>query len=195
MRGHRDNKLLRARPPGLGFALAAVPFLALLAGVRYDWWRYSRPAVILLEAATVGIALLGLTVVGALWIFRSYGYWQREQQLSWKIGLAPLVVASTAFVFVLVPMPTEGAFDRARGEMEQLADSMQQNQTPYTGRRTVIDGLEFHVYIREDNCVYFADLEQSVVLNAGWIYTANCTPNPDQFGRYSLVADNWYAFP
>jgi hypothetical protein len=42
----------------------------------------------------------------------------------------------------------------------------------------VIDGLEFHVYIREDNCVYFADLEQSVVLNAGWIYTANCSLNP-----------------
>ena len=195
MSGPRDNEILRARTPGLGFAVAAVPFLAVLGGVRYDWWRYPRPAVVLLEPATVGLALLGLTVVGALWIFRSYGYWTREQRLSWKIGLAPLAVATTAMVFVLVPTPTEDAFDRARGGMEELANSMQQNLMPYTGRSTVIDGLEFQVYIREDNCVYFADLEQSVVLKAGWIYTANCTLNPDQLRRYKPVADNWYAFP
>lgn len=103
-------------------------------------------------------------------------------------------MVTIALVFVLLPTPTEGAFDRARGGMEEL-NAMQHNLTPHTGRSTVIDGLEFHVYIREDNCVYFADLEQSVVLNAGWIYTANCSLNPDQLRRYKPVADNWYAFP
>ena len=194
MSGHRDNESLRARTPGFLLAIATVPFLAMLAGVRYDWWRYPRPAVLLLEPATVGSALLGLAVVGALWTFRLHSYWIREPHLSWRTGLAPMVVATTALVFVLVQTPTEGAFDRARGGMEAVASSMQQNQTSYAGRRTVIDELEFQVYIKED-CVYFADLEQSVVLNAGWIYTANCTLSPDQFRRYKHVAENWYAFP
>ncbi|MDJ0402989.1 hypothetical protein QNA23_05845 [Rhodococcus erythropolis] len=193
MSGHRGNESLRPGTPGLGFAFAAVPFLAVLAGVRYDWWRYPRPAVLLLEPATVGSALLGLAVVGTLWIFRSYGYWKREQRWSWRTGLAPMVVATTALVFVLVPTPREGAFDRARGGMEAVAHSIQQNPTPYAGQRTVINELEFHVYIKE-GCVFFADLEQSVVHNAGWIYTANCTLNPDESRRYKPVAENWYAF-
>lgn len=109
----------------------------MLSGVRYDWWRYPRPGVLLLEPATVGSALLGLTAVGASWIFRSYGFWKREQQLSWRIWLAPLAVATTALVFMLVPTPMEGAFDRGRGAMEELAISMQQKHTSYIGRRTV----------------------------------------------------------
>lgn len=78
--------------------------------------------------------------------------------------------------------------------MEELANSMQQNHTPYIGR-TEVNGLEFeNVHIKEDNCVYFVDSERSRAAGAGWIYTANCTPSPDQFRRYELVADNWYAY-
>ena len=53
MFGSAGNDARLVRPPALGTALAAVPFLAIIAGVRYDWWQYPTAAVIFLEPATV----------------------------------------------------------------------------------------------------------------------------------------------
>lgn len=194
MFGNRDDDGRRTRPPGLGVAIATVPFLILLAGVRYDWWRYPKPAVIILEPATVGFAILGLAIVGFVWIVRSYGYWKRERRLSWTIGLAPLIVMATALVFVLVQTPTDRGFDRAHDEMKALAMSMLADNTQHIGP-TEINGLQFSsVYLKEGNCVYFVDSNRSSITRIGWLYTANCNPNPNWFARLERVADNWYAF-
>ncbi|MCQ4129128.1 hypothetical protein NOU13_31990 [Rhodococcus erythropolis] len=182
------------RPPAVGVALAVVPFLAILAGVCYDWWRYPKPAVVLLEPATVCFALLCLAVVGVFWIVRSYGFWKREQRLSWRMGLAPLVVVATVLVFFTVQTPTDRAFDRAHPEMAELADSMLRDGTQHLGP-TEINGYEFStVFIREDNCVYFVDSRRSAITIVGWLYTANCTPNLDRFRRLKPVAENWFSF-
>lgn len=192
---NRGDDTRRVRPPGVGAALAAVPFLAMLAGVRYDWWRYPKPAVVLLEPATVGFALLSLLAVGAFWVVRSYGFWKREQHLSWQMGIAPLVVITAALAFVTMQTPTDRIFGGANAEMAELADSMLRDGTQHLGP-TEIDGYEFStIFIREDDCVYFVDSRRSTVTTVvGWLYTADCTPNPDWFRILKPVADNWYSF-
>ncbi|WP_221621583.1 hypothetical protein [Rhodococcus sp. KBW08] len=189
----RDTR--RVRPPALGVALVAVPFLALLAGVRYDWWRYPTAAVIFLEPATVCFALLGLAVVGVFWVVRSYGFWKREQRLSWRMGLAPLFVVATTLVFFAVQTPTDRAFDRANAEMAMIADSMLRDGTEHLGS-TEIGGYEFStVFIRDGSCVYFVDGRRSTPTEVvGWLYTANCTPNLDRFRRLKPVVENWFSF-
>ncbi len=188
------NDTRRVHPPALGTVLAAVPFLAVIAGVRYDWWLYPKLAGVLLEPATVCFALLGLAVVGVFWFVRSYGFWKREQRVSWRMGLAPLVVMATALVFFTVQTPTDRAFDRANAQMAVLADSMLRDGTEHLGT-TEIDGYKFStVFIRDDNCVYFVDGDQSAITIVGWLYTANCTPNLDRFRRLKPVAENWFSF-
>jgi hypothetical protein len=193
--GSAGNDARLVRPPALGTALAAVPFLAIIAGVRYDWWQYPTAAVIFLEPATVCFALLGLLAIGVFWVVRSYGFWKREQRLSWRMGPAPLVVVATALVFFTVQTPTDRAFDRANPEMAELADSMLRDGTEHLGP-TEIDGYEFStVFIRVDNCVYFVDSRRSTPTEVvGWLYTANCTPNLDRFRRLKPVAENWFSF-
>ena len=195
MFGSGGNDARRVRSPAVGAALAAVPFLAMLAGVRYDWWRYPKPAVVLLEPATVCFALLGLLAVGVFWVVGSYGFWKREQRLSWGMGLAPLVVVATVLVFFTVQTPTDRAFDRANVQMVMLADSMLRDGTKHLGP-TEIDGYEFStVFIRADSCVYFVDGRRSTPTEVvGWLYTANCTPNLDRFRRLEPVAENWFSF-
>ncbi|MDG3010626.1 hypothetical protein G4X40_10740 [Rhodococcus sp. D2-41] len=189
-----NNERHRTSLLGLGVALAAVPFLLLLAGVRYDWWQYPKPAVVIVEPATVGLAILGLATVGVVWAFRSFGYWKRERRLPWGAGLAPLAVAATALIFVLVPTPAVRGFDQAHYEMERLATSMLRDHTQRVGP-TEIDGIEFSsVYIEEDNCVYFVDSKRSALTKIGWVYTADCNHSPAWFGRLDKVADNWYSF-
>lgn len=195
MFGSAGRDARRVRPPALGAALVAVPFLAIVAGVRYDWWQYPTAAVIFLEPATVCFALLGLLAVGVFWVVGSYGFWKREQRLSWRMGLAPLVVMATALVFFVVQTPTDRAFDRANAQMAELADSMLRDGTEHLGT-TEIGGYTFSiVFIRDDSCVYFVDGRRSAPTEVvGWLYTANCTPNPDRFRNLEPVAENWYSF-
>lgn len=51
MFGSAGNDARLVRPPALGTALAAVPFLAIIAGVRYDWSNDQNLWMVLGEAA------------------------------------------------------------------------------------------------------------------------------------------------
>ncbi|MDJ0396748.1 hypothetical protein QMK17_26015 [Rhodococcus sp. G-MC3] len=133
--------------------LAVVPFLTLLAGMRYEWWEYPSPADIFLDLATVCLAILGLIVLGVIWAVRSYRYWKRNRRLTWSSAVAPLLVVATAAAFALVDGPVDRDFDRANGQMEELALSMLGDVGARLGP-TEIGGVRFStVYVGNDNCV------------------------------------------
>lgn len=195
MAGSRDGERSSSGSPGWGAALLAVPFLVLLAGIRYEWWRHSSSVQVLFELAVVWFALFGLVGVGAVWVIRCYRFWRRERRIGWAMGLGPLVVVVAAVVFVVVPKPAERAFDRARVDMEKFAVSMLHDQRERVGP-TEIGGLAFTtVYVEDDRCVYFVDgVRSSSISRVGWLYTAECTPNPNGFARLDPVDTDWTVF-
>jgi hypothetical protein len=180
---------------GLGTALAVVPFLALLAAIRYEYWDYPSPAAnILIEFVLMWVAILGLAGVGLVWLVRLYRCWTRDRRLPWTAVIAPLSVTVAAMVFVLVPTPGSRDFERAHGEMESLALSMLQNDDRRVGP-TEVGGVRFSAVSIVDDCVYFVDSRRvSVVYDSGWVYTARCTVDPGDFARLNVLSDNWAEF-
>ncbi|MFC7962407.1 hypothetical protein [Rhodococcoides kroppenstedtii] len=183
------------RRPGIGTALAAVPFLGLLAGMRYEWWSYPSPADLILNLGTVWLGLLGLTAVGIFWAIRLYRYRRRSGKLAWQILVAPVVVAVAALLFVTIDLPDDRDFDRASGGMQDLAVSMLQDGRDTAGETTV-DGVSFStVYVGKDDCVYFVDRGRNDALSrAGWLYAGQCSPNPNAFRRLDPLTGDWFAF-
>ena len=180
---------------GLGTALAVVPFLALLAAIRYEYWQYPSPAAnILIEFVLLWVAILGLAGVGLVWLVRLYRSWTRDRRLPWTVVVAPLSVTVAAVVFVLVPTPGSRDFEGAHGEMESLALSMLQNDDRRVGP-TELGGVRFSTVSIVDDCVLFVDSRRvSVVYDSGWVYTARCTVDPGDFARLNVLSDNWAEF-
>ncbi|MET4046299.1 MULTISPECIES: hypothetical protein [unclassified Rhodococcus (in: high G+C Gram-positive bacteria)] len=191
----RDKQPRRGSRRGLGTALAAVLFLVLLAGMRYEWWEYPSPEDTLLDFATVWLALFGLVATGSVWAVRLYKYWTRHRRLTWASALTPLLVLTTAAAFELVDLPVHRDFDRAHGQMEELARTMLRDGNSRLAS-TEIDGVQFSViYVGEDNCVYFVDGKRSDVISRhGWMYTAQCAPDKNTLRSLDSPADNWLAY-
>jgi len=44
---NRGKAIRPVHAPGFGTALTVIPFVLVLAGVRYEWWRYPSPLVVI----------------------------------------------------------------------------------------------------------------------------------------------------
>lgn len=76
---------------GLGTALAVVPFLALLAAIRYEYWHYPSPAAnILIEFVLVWVSILGLAGVGLVWLVRRHRNTRHLYSQSVSATIAPI---------------------------------------------------------------------------------------------------------
>lgn len=190
---NRGNAIRPVHAPRLGAALAAMPFVLVLAGVRYEWWRYPSPLAVVAEPATVILAVLGIAVVGALWILRCYRYAKRRRRLPFSVGFAPVLVAVSATAFALMPPPAETDFEDAHGDMTALAVSLLDRGAERAGP-VEVGGTRFSSVFVEDGCVYFVDSGRSAVKSVGWVYTAECQRGNEWFARLDKVADDWYAF-
>ena len=194
MFGDGERHVRRTRHVGLGTGAAAIPFLLLLAGVRYEWWEYPEPADVILEPVTVGLALFGLISVGIVWAVRSYLQWKRIRTIARGFGVLPAVVLIAAIAFAAVSPPEVSEFNSAHGIMEDFAVSMLSGKASQVGP-TEIGGIEFTtIYVDDERCVYFVDSKRSSMKRVGWVYTAECRQSPEWFQGLDRVGDNWYRF-
>ncbi|MGV8872176.1 MAG: hypothetical protein ACOH2Q_06600 [Rhodococcus sp. (in: high G+C Gram-positive bacteria)] len=183
------------RQPGLGSALAAVLFLSLLAGVRYEWWRFPSPFDFVLELATVWLGILGLVAVGTVWIVRAYKYWQINHRLTWLSVIVPVLIVAGIAGFAVVDIPAKREFNQANSQMEELAISVLRDGRQNLGP-TVVGGVYFTtIYVGNDNCVYFiVGKRGNSLFRAGWVYTDQCSPDPKTFRELDTLDDNWAEF-
>ncbi|OZD03434.1 hypothetical protein CH275_16845 [Rhodococcus sp. 06-235-1A] len=190
-----DTELQTRARPGFGTAFAAAAFLLLLAGNRFEWWDYRSPWNLFLDLVIVWAAVAGLIVVGVVWIYRLYSYRKNCRRWPWPSIIAPVTVLVAAVAFVVIELPVDRDFERARTQMEDLAISMldEGNQRLVS---IEISGVSFStVYVADNNCVYFVDGKRSSTLSrTGWLYTVRCTPNPNNFRGREELAPDWFAY-
>lgn len=179
------------RPPGLVVAAFTSLFVILLMGVYYDWWPFPRSIDFLASMAIFWLCIIGLIVLGIIWIIRSSQYIRNQKRWGWTIWVAPALVVGLIAIVFLFPHPT---FDSARDSMEAVAHEVEKNPSEQL-RAITIGGIDFEsIDKREDGCIYFVDSDRSFISKVGWIYAPDCTPSARSFMQLTRLSNHWYEF-